>query len=82
MEDTQAIADVITSLVRLTVDRPDMVRLEAIPNGTGVLYRLSVAPEDVGRLIGKQGRTARALRVILGVISMATKQKIRLDIVE
>lgn len=82
MEDTRAIADVTASLVRLMVDKPDMVHLEAIPSAAGVLYRVSVAPDDVGRLIGKQGRTAHALRVILGVIGMAAKQKINLDIVE
>ena len=82
MEDTRAIADVTASLVRLMVDKPDMVHLEAISSAAGVLYRISVAPDDVGRLIGKQGRTAHALRVILGAISMAAKQKINLDIVE
>jgi predicted RNA-binding protein YlqC (UPF0109 family) len=48
MEDTRAIAHVIARQVRLMVDNPDMVHLEAIPSATGVLYRISVAPDDVG----------------------------------
>lgn len=82
MEDTQAIADVMTSLVRLMVESPDMVRLEVVPGTAGVLYRVSVAPGDVGKVIGKQGRNARALRAILSAIGMSAKQKISLDIAE
>ncbi|HBL27027.1 MAG TPA: RNA-binding protein [Acidobacteria bacterium] len=53
-------------LVRLLVDQPDEVEVTEIPNkrGGGIL-ELEVAPDDLGKVIGRQGRTARALRTLL-----------------
>ena len=80
MKDIQKIADALTAVIRLIVDKPDEMSLTIVPDGSGWMFRVSVSPSDVGMLIGKQGRIARSLRIVLIAISMKTKQKISLDI--
>ena len=72
----------ITEIARALVDVPDAVSVESFEDGATVVLRLNVAPEDIGKLIGKQGRTARSLRTILGAASMKFKRRFALDIVE
>ncbi|HTQ81008.1 MAG TPA: KH domain-containing protein [Thermoanaerobaculia bacterium] len=56
----------LKELVRLLVDKPEAVDLAVIPQGRDTtLLELSVDPEDLGKVIGRQGRTARALRTLL-----------------
>ena len=64
------------------VDSPESVSVEAFADGDGTLLRLRVAPTDVGKVIGKQGRTARSMRTILSAASMKMKHRFALDIVE
>ena len=64
------------------VDRADLVQVEALHEGDGTLLRLRVAPTDVGKVIGKQGRTARSMRTILSAASMKMKHRFALDIIE
>ena len=80
MKDIQKIADALTAVIRLIVEKPDEMYLTIVPDGSGWMFRVSVSPSDVGMLIGKQGRIARSLRIVLIAISMKTKQKISLDI--
>lgn len=75
-------SELITEIARSLVDIPDEVKIEAIPDGEGTLLRLIVAPSDVGKVIGKQGRTARSLRTILSAAAMKTKSRFTLDIYE
>jgi uncharacterized protein len=56
--------------------------VEEKADGDGTVYRLRVAPGDVGKVIGKEGRTARAIRTILGGIGMKQKHRYTLDIIE
>jgi len=60
-------------------DHPDDVRVEVISSDA---LRLTVHASDIGKMIGKQGRTARSLRTILGAIGMAHGTRYSLDIVE
>jgi predicted RNA-binding protein YlqC (UPF0109 family) len=80
MENIERIADAFTALIRLIIDKPDEMSLTIVPDGSGWMFRVSVSPDDSGMLIGKQGRIARSLRIILIAISMKTKRKIGLDI--
>ena len=80
MEDIEKIAYTLTAVIRLIIDKPDEMTLTIVPDGSGWMFRVSVSPSDVGMLIGKQGRIARSLRVLLIAISMKTKRKIALDI--
>lgn len=74
--------DLVTEIARALVDSPESVSIEAIPEQDGTVLRLHVAQSDVGKVIGKQGRTARSLRTILSAASMKLKHRFTLDIVE
>jgi hypothetical protein len=79
MESTQTIAEAVTNIVKLMVDNPDDVSVEVVPVPGGMVLRYSVAPSDLGKLIGAQGRNARSLRVIIAAIGMGAKLRIGLD---
>jgi uncharacterized protein len=72
----------MTEIAKALVDEPEAVQVEAIQEGDSTLLRLRVAPGDIGKVIGKQGRTARSLRTILGAASMKLQHRFGLDIVE
>lgn len=72
----------MTEIAKALVDEPESVQVEAIKEGDSTLLRLRVAPGDIGKVIGKQGRTARSLRTILGAASMKLQHRFGLDIVE
>ena len=57
--------DLLAWLARGLVDDPDAVRVETVDEGDVLVLRLFVAPEDVGKVIGRQGRVARALRTVV-----------------
>ena len=82
MEHSKDIADAVTTLIKLMVDRPEEVTVECVLVDSGASLRVSVDPSDVGKIIGRQGRTARSLRVLVAAMGMATKQRIGLDIKE
>jgi predicted RNA-binding protein YlqC (UPF0109 family) len=82
MDQSNCIADAITALIKLMVDRPEGVKVESVSGNEGSTLRISVDPGDIGKVIGKQGRTARSLRVIVTAMGMASKQRISLDIQE
>jgi uncharacterized protein len=58
-------AELLVWIARRIVDDPDAVRVETLERGDVLVYRLRVAPSDVGRVVGRQGRFARALRTIV-----------------
>ena len=81
----RAVAEMQTLMMEITkalVDDQDAVRVEVLPESGGVVLRLQVSAQDLGKVIGKQGRTARSLRTILSAASMKLKQRFSLDIVE
>jgi hypothetical protein len=59
------LVDDFTELIRLLVDQPDEVEVTEIPGRRANILELNVAPDDLGKVIGRQGRTARALRTLL-----------------
>jgi predicted RNA-binding protein YlqC (UPF0109 family) len=72
----------MTEIAQALVDSPDAVHVEAIQEADSTILRLHVAPSDIGKVIGKQGRTARSLRTILSAASMKLHHRFSLDIVE
>ena len=72
----------VTAIARSLVDAPDQVSVVAIPEGDTVILRLQLGAGDIGKVIGRQGRTARSLRTILSAASMKVKRRYSLDIVE
>jgi predicted RNA-binding protein YlqC (UPF0109 family) len=75
-------SDLVLEIARALVDSPEQVSIEVIGEAEGTVLRLRVAQSDVGKVIGKQGRTARSLRTILSAASMKQKHRFSLDIVE
>jgi predicted RNA-binding protein YlqC (UPF0109 family) len=75
-------SDLILEIARALVDSPENVSVEVIGEAEGTILRLHVAQSDVGKVIGKQGRTARSLRTILSAASMKQRHRFSLDIVE
>jgi hypothetical protein len=72
----------VLEIARALVDEPDAVQVEASDAEGATVLRLRVAPSDIGKVIGKQGRTARCLRTILGAASMKHRHRFSLDIIE
>lgn len=70
----------ILNLARTLVDDPDQVDVQTLEEATGTMLRLQVAPADLGKVIGKQGRTARSIRTILAAASMKAHHRFSLDI--
>ncbi len=73
-------SDLMTGMASALVDQPDKVRIEAESFETETVLRLYVAEEDLGKLIGKQGRTARSFRTILGAASSKSQHRFSLDV--
>ena len=72
----------ILEIVQALVDQPDGVSVELIEDREATILQVRVAPQDIGKVIGKQGRTARSLRTILGAASMKLHHRFSLDILE
>ena len=81
-KDAAEITNLITGIARALVDSPDHVTVEVIADHDSTVLRLRVAQGDVGKVIGKQGRTARSLRTILSAASMKVHHRYSLDIIE
>ena len=69
-------------VVKAIVDNPDKVKVERKVDEMGVLIELAVDPEDMGKIIGKEGRTAKAVRTLLRVLGAQTNARINLKIIE
>lgn len=69
-------------VVKELVDNPDQVHVERTEDGRGVLLELTVAPEDLGRVIGRHGATAQSLRNILRALGMKNGARYNLKIVD
>lgn len=82
MDPLRDITDAVRATVRLLVDSPNDVSVECSMIEGGASLRITVGSTDLGKIIGKQGRTARALRVLASAMGMAAKQHISLDIQE
>jgi uncharacterized protein len=76
------VVEVITELARRLVDEPDAVRVEEIEDSEGLLLRVHVAPDDVGKVIGRQGRIVRALRVVARASAGRGGRRVQLEIAD
>ena len=74
--------ELITTIVKALVDNPDQVHIAEIKGSRTTVLELNVAKEDLGKVIGKQGRIARSLRTILRSASAKTSQNYVLEIIE
>ena len=74
--------DLITLIAKALVDNPDQVMVTEVEGNQTTVLELKVAKEDLGKVIGKQGRTARAMRIILSAASTKVKKRSVLEILE
>jgi hypothetical protein len=72
----------VEMVVKAIVDKPDAVSTKRSVDEMGVLVELTVDPEDMGKIIGKEGRTAKAVRTLLRVFGAKNNARINLKIVE
>jgi uncharacterized protein len=75
-------AELLEYLARRLVDEPDQVRVEEAQGDGAVVLRLHVAPDDVGKVIGRKGRIARALRTVVRAGAARSRERVVLEIVE
>lgn len=77
-----SIKGLIEYIARALVDRPDQVKVSEVEGEKTSVIELTVAKEDLGKVIGKQGRTARAIRTILSAASTKIRKRSVLEIIE
>ena len=75
-------AELVAYLARQLVDRPEAVTVEEEQRDDALVLRLRVAPEDVGKVIGRQGRIARALRAVVRAGGGRERRRILLEILD
>lgn len=73
--------ELVEYIARSLVDDPSQVRVTEITHGNSTTLELEVAPEDMGRVIGKDGRVANAMRVLVRVLASRRGQRITLEII-
>ena len=74
--------ELVEMIAKALVDNPERVVVSLLEGEQTTILELKVAPEDLGKVIGKQGRTARAIRIILGAAGMKLKRRVNLEILE
>lgn len=74
--------DFILYIVKTIVENPNDVKVDRKIDERGVLLELSINPDDMGKIIGKEGRTAKALRTLLRVLGAKNNARVNLKIVE
>lgn len=73
--------NLIEYLVKELVDDPEQVNISEVPGEEATTYEVRVAPDDLGKVIGKQGRIANALRTVAKAAAMKHKKKVYVEIV-
>lgn len=76
------VKELVLTIVRPLVSHPEQIKLEIEESDSFLEYNLSLSPEDIGRVIGKQGRVAKAIRTIVYSVRLEGSKKVRLNIVD
>jgi predicted RNA-binding protein YlqC (UPF0109 family) len=76
------VKELVELIAKSLVDSPDQVQVSQLEGEQTTILELKVAQEDLGKVIGKQGRTARAMRIILGAAGMKLNRRFNLEIIE
>jgi uncharacterized protein len=74
--------DLVEAIAKALVDKPEQVQVNAIEGEQVTVLELRVDPTDLGKVIGRQGRTAKSIRTILGAAGMKLKKRLTLEILE
>jgi len=76
------VKELVEMIAKALVDNPDKVQVHQVEGEQTTILELKVAPSDLGKVIGKQGRTAKAIRTILSAAGMRDKKRYVLEILE
>jgi predicted RNA-binding protein YlqC (UPF0109 family) len=71
----------VETIAKALVDHPNEVRVNAVDKERTLVFELSVHPDDMGKIIGKQGRIAKALRTVVMAASVETDKRVTVEIV-
>jgi predicted RNA-binding protein YlqC (UPF0109 family) len=82
MPGTSQLVDLVSLIARALVDHPDQVEVQEVAGDRIPRIELSVAREDIGKVIGKDGRTAQSIRTLLAAAASKTGRRAHLDIVD
>jgi uncharacterized protein len=74
--------ELVEEIAKALVDKPEQVQVKAVEGEQVTVLELRVHPEDLGKVIGRQGRTAKAIRTLLGAAGMKLKKRFTLEILE
>jgi len=81
-DDSSALKELIRTIAVELVDHPDQVEVREVGTDQSSVIELRVAKEDIGKVIGKEGRTAQSMRTILAAVSTKLGKRAHLDIVD
>jgi uncharacterized protein len=81
-DENYGMDQLITRIAKSLVDQPEDVMVTTVNGSQTMVLELRVAKEDVGKVIGKQGRTAQAMRMLLAAVSSKAKKRTVLEIIE
>ncbi|NQT79528.1 MAG: KH domain-containing protein [Candidatus Aminicenantes bacterium] len=76
------VKELVELIAKALVDNPDKVKVSQLDGEQSSIIELKVAQEDLGKVIGKQGRNAQAIRIILGAAGMKLKKRVNLELIE
>lgn len=73
--------ELVEVLAKALVDHPEQVEVKEVEGERTVVYELSVAPEDMGKVIGKQGRIAKAIRTVVSAAAVKEDKRVQVEII-
>ncbi|WP_019120470.1 KH domain-containing protein [Brevibacillus massiliensis] len=73
--------ELVETIAKALVDHPEEIRVNAVEKDRLVVFELSVHPEDMGKIIGKQGRIAKALRTVVNAAAVQADKRVTVEIV-
>ena len=82
MEEDISVRQLVEEIAKALVDAPADVSVKEVPGEQATVLELKVAPGDLGKVIGKQGRTARSIRTLIGATSVKLNRRYNLEILE
>ncbi|HYA96972.1 MAG TPA: KH domain-containing protein [Methylomirabilota bacterium] len=74
--------ELVEVIAKALVDHPEAVQVKSVEGAQAVVFELRVDPQDLGKVIGRQGRTAKAMRTVLGSARSHSRKRLTLEIVE
>jgi len=76
------VQELVEQIARALVDNPDEVDVRQVEGERSIILELRVSPEDMGKVIGKQGRIAKAIRTVVGAAAVKEDKKVMVEIVQ